>query len=205
MSATARKKFVRLTTPVGTAIYPRLTTPDTKFDKDGVYSVDLELDSTNKEAAAFIDTLKKAADEAYKATCESKGGKKLKRADLPVKDGEGDMVRIKFKLKAKAGNEEKSWSQKPTLFDSSGMAIQTPPNVGSGSRIKVAFEVVPFFTAMVGAGVSLRMKAVQILDLKEYTPGDNFDAYGFKADPGGFKASTTATEATTDTDEDNDF
>jgi hypothetical protein len=205
MSATTKKKFVRITTPAGTAIYPRLTTPDTKFDKDGVYSVDLELDTSNKEAAAFIATLKKAADEAYKSTCESKGGKKLKRADLPIKDGEGDMVRIKFKLKAKAGNEEKSWAQKPTLFDASGMAIQTPPNVGSGSRIKVAFEVVPFFTAMVGAGVSLRMKAVQILDLKEYTPGDNFDAYGFKADPNGFKASATATEATTDTDEDNDF
>ena len=41
------------------------------------------------------------------------------------------------------------------IFDATGMAIQTPPNVGSGSRIKVAFEVVPFFTAMVGAGVIL--------------------------------------------------
>jgi hypothetical protein len=205
MSATAKKKFVRLTTPVGTAIYPRLTTPDTKFDKDGVYSVDLELDSTNKEAAAFISSLQKAADEAYKATCESKGGKKLKRADLPIKDGEGDMVRVKFKLKAKAGNDEKSWAQKPMIFDASGTAIQTPPNVGSGSRIKVAFEVVPFFTAMIGAGVSLRMKAVQIIDLTEYTPGDRFDAYGFTADPKGFKAQEAATEAATDTDEDNDF
>lgn len=203
MSAT--KKFVRITSPAGIAIYPRLTTPDTKFDKDGVYSVDLELDSSNKEVAAFIASLKKTADDAYKATCESRGGKKLKRSDLPIKEAEGDMVRIKFKLKAKAGNEEKSWAQKPAIFDSAGMALQTPPNVGSGSTIKVAFEVVPFFTAMVGAGVSLRMKAVQILDLKEYTPGDRFDAYGFKADPKGFVAQQTATEATTDTDEDNDF
>ena len=200
-----KKKFVRITTPVGTAIYPRLTTPDTKFDKDGVYSVDLEMDATDPLVAQFLTGLNKAADEAYKALCESKGGKKLKKAPMPIKEAEGDMIRIKFKLKAKAGNDEKSWTQKPAIFDATGMAIQTPPNVGSGSRIKVAFEVVPFFTAMVGAGVSLRMKAVQILDLKEYTPGDRFDAYGFTADPKGFTAQQAATEATTDTDEDNDF
>jgi len=196
-----RKKFVRITSPLGTAIYPRLTQPDTKFDKDGVYSVDLELDPMDKAASSFIDSLKKASDEAYRDECEKKGGKKLKRCDLPIKETEDGKVRIKFKLKAKAGNEEKSWEQKPVIFDSAGTAMQTPPNVGSGSRIKVAFEVVPFFTAMVGAGISLRMKAVQILELKEYTPGDNFDAYGFKADPKGFVAAS-ATEAAS---EDNDF
>jgi hypothetical protein len=196
-----KKKFVRITSPIGTAIYPRLTQPDTKFDKDGVYSVDLELDPTDKTASSFIDSLKKAAEEAYKAECEKKGGKKLKRCDLPVKETDDGKVRIKFKLKAKAGNEEKSWTQKPMIFDASGTALQTPPNIGSGSRIKVAFEVVPYFTAMVGAGISLRMKAVQLLELKEYTPGDNFDAYGFKADPNGFVAAG-ATEAASD---DNDF
>lgn len=196
-----RKKFVRITSPLGTAIYPRLTQPDTKFDKDGVYSVDLELDPMDKTSSSFIDSLKKASDEAYKALVEEKGGKKLKRCDLPIKETDDGKVRIKFKLKAKAGNDERSWEQKPVIFDSAGTAMQAPPNVGSGSRIKVAFEVVPFFTAMVGAGISLRMKAVQIVELKEYTPGDNFDAYGFKADPKGFVAAS-ATEAAS---EDNDF
>jgi len=206
MSASNKRKFVRITTPTGTAIYPRLTTPDTKFDKDGVYSVDLELDTSDKTVADFLAVLKKTADSAYAAECEKRGNKKLKRADLPIKDGEGDMVRVKFKLKAKAGNEEKSWTQKPVLFDAQGTALKEAPNVGSGSRIKVAFEVVPFFTAMVGAGVSLRMKAVQIIDLKEYTPGDRFDAYGFKADPNGFIAAAATNDATTDTDsDDNDF
>ena len=202
MSA-AKNKFVRLTSPRGTAIYPRLTTPDTKFDKDGVYSVDLELNPESKDAAAFISSLKQAADAAYKAECEKRGNKKLKRADLPIKETDEGRIRIKFKLKAKAGNDEKSWTQKPMLFDSMGVAIQAPPNVGSGSEIKVSFEVVPFFTAMVGAGVSLRMKAVQILDLKEYTPGDRFDAYGFTADPKGFVAQA-ATEDSSGGD-DNDF
>jgi hypothetical protein len=204
MSAT-KKKFVRITSPLGTAIYPRLTQPDTKFDKDGVYSVDLELDPENKETAEFIATLKKAADDSYAATCESKGGKKLKRSDLPVKETDEGKIRVKFKLKAKAGNEEKSWSQKPMLFDSMGKAMETPPNIGSGSRIKVAFEIVPFFTAMVGAGVSLRLKAVQIVELREYTPGSNFDAYGFKADPKGFVAASASEQATETSEDDSDF
>jgi len=170
-----------------------------------VYSVDLELEPDAKETKEFIATLKKVADEAYSATCESKGGKKLKRSDIPIKETEDGKVRIKFKLKAKAGNEEKSWEQKPALFDSAGHAINTPPNIGSGSRIKVAFEVVPFFTAMVGAGVSLRMKAVQILELREYTPGGNFDAYGFKADPKGFVAQTESEQASETSEDGSDF
>lgn len=201
-----KKKFTRITSPLGVAVYPRLNTPDTKFDKDGVYSVDLELDPMDKEVSAFIATLKKAADAAYTETCESKGGKKLKRADLPIKETDNATIRIKFKLKAKAGNEEKSWEQKPVLFDSQGTAMQTPPSVGSGSKIKVAFEIVPFFTAMVGAGVSLRMKAVQICELREYTPGDNFDAFGFKA-TNGFVISnaTEAASTASGNDEEGDF
>lgn len=198
-----RKKFVRITSPLGTAIYPRLTTPDTKFNKDGVYSVELELDPSEKETKSFMDLLKKCADDGYQAECESRNKKSLKRSGLPIKETEDGKVRVKFKLNAKAGNEEKSWAQKPVIFDATGTAMATPPNVGSGSKVKVAFEVIPFFTAMVGAGISLRMKAVQILELREYTPGDSFDAYGFKADPKGFVATASAADATDS--EDNDF
>ena len=33
----------QLTTPIGTAMYPKLVTPDTKFDENGVYSCKLIL------------------------------------------------------------------------------------------------------------------------------------------------------------------
>ena len=177
-------KFIRVTTPVGIAAYPRLTTPDTKFDADGVYSIDLDLDPKVKSTTVFMAALKTAADEAYAQVCKDRGGKKLKRAAFPTKETEDGMIRIKFKLKAKAGNADKSWTQKPMLFDASGTAISEVLNVGSGTKCKVSFEIIPYFTAMVGAGVSLRLKAVQILELKEYTPGDNFDAYGFKSEDG---------------------
>ena len=36
-----KKRNVRLTTDIGTALWPHLNEPDTKFDKDGSYSVNL--------------------------------------------------------------------------------------------------------------------------------------------------------------------
>lgn len=180
--------FEQLTTPTGIAVYPRLNEPDTKFDKDGVYSVDLRLDREDEEAAAFLTSLQESADRSYQSLCEEHGRKNLKRAPMPFKDEEGvegglsKTLRIKFKLKAKAGNAEKSWAQRPIIYDSLGNPYDPVPSIGSGSEIRVAFQVVPYFTAMVGAGVSLRMKAVQVLRLVEFTPGDSFVSFGFKAD-----------------------
>ena len=37
------KIMKQLTTPIGTAMYPKLVTPDTKFDENGVYSCKLIL------------------------------------------------------------------------------------------------------------------------------------------------------------------
>lgn len=200
-----KKKFVRMTSPLGIAVYPKLNKPDTKFDANGVYSVDLDLDPNAKEVKEFLAEIRKIQEAEYKATCESKGGKKLKKADLPIKTTDDGLTRIKFKLKAKGGTEERSWDQKPTLFDAKGNPMVNAPSIGSGSKIKVAFEVVPYFTAMVGAGLSFRMRAVQICDLVEYTPGDNFSAFGFKATDG-FEVTAPPTDATeTDSDEESDF
>lgn len=184
--------FPQLTTPTGIAVYPRLNEPDTKFDKDGVYSVELRLDLEDPEVEKFLAALQTCEERSYQALCEEHGGatpKKLKRAPMPFKEEEGmegglpKTMRIKFKLKAKAGNAKKSWTQRPIIYDALGSPYDPIPSVGSGSEIRVAFQVVPYFTAMVGAGVSLRMKAVQIRRLVTFTPGDSFVSFGFEADP----------------------
>ena len=55
-------KLTTYTTPAGTAFYPYLFTPDTKFDANGVYNVKLRL--SEKEAKPIIDLInkKKARD-----------------------------------------------------------------------------------------------------------------------------------------------
>jgi hypothetical protein len=194
-----KQNIVRVTTPAGIAVYPKIEKPDTKFDVNGVYSIDLDLSGADAEELAA--KLQKIADSAYAEECKSKGKKHLKRADMPWKQTEDGKTRFKFKLKAKAGTGEKQWDQKPALFDAKGNPVKDL-NVGSGSTVKVAFDVAPYFTAMVGHGISLRLRAVQVLELRQYIAGDNFDAFGFKATDGFVKEQ----EATVPfEDSDNDF
>ena len=69
------------------------------------------------------------------------------------------------------------------MFDAKGKPITTPPLVAGGSQIKVSFEPWPYYTSLVGAGVTLRAKAVQIVKLVEYTSGSS-NAYGFNEEDG---------------------
>lgn len=195
-----KQNIVRITSPTGIAVYPKIEKPDTKFNADGVYSVDLDL--TGKDADDLVAKLTKIADADYANECKAKGKKALKRAEMPWKQTEDGKTRFKFKLKAKGGTGEKQWDQKPALFDAKGNPVANL-NVGSGSTIKVAFDCAPYFTAMVGHGISLRLRAVQVLELREYIAGDNFDAFGFKATDGFVKEQETT--VSTDTNSDNDF
>jgi hypothetical protein len=194
----SKQNTVRLTSPAGIAVYPKIEKPDTKFDANGVYSVDLDL--SGEEAATLVAKLQKIADADYANECKAKGKKALKRADMPWKQTDDGKTRFKFKLKAKGGTGEKQWDQKPALFDAKGNPVSNL-NVGSGSTIKVAFDCAPYFTAMVGHGISLRLRAVQVLELREYIAGDNFDAFGFKATDGFVKEQPAAF----DSDSENDF
>ena len=94
-------------------------------------------------------------------------------------DDETGQICVKFNMKAlirKKNGEE--FEQKPGIVDAKKKPIKA--NVGGGSVIKVAFEPVPYYNAAAGSGVSLRLKAVQVLDLVEYGGGD----YGFDEEEG---------------------
>jgi hypothetical protein len=59
--------------------------------------------------------------------------------------------------------------------------------------VKVKFEMYQFYTALVGAGVSLRLLAVQVLDLVEYSPNG---AAGFE-EADGYEAEDTTSDIET--------
>ena len=156
-----KKKFVQYVSPAGTAIYPWLNTPDTKFNADGEYSVKL---SFNKADAKRISDVVKPL---------MNGGKHnpLK----PEEDDQGNKTgnyvanfKMKARVKPKNGQE---FTQSPILLDSNGN--RTDAKVGGGSKLQVAYEAVPY-DAM-GGGVTLRLKKVRILELVEYGEKDNTD------------------------------
>lgn len=186
------KDAVKITTPAGTAKYPRLNTPSTKFNPEGVYEIQVVLDESEKSVSEFRAKLEKLEADAHAAgKKELKPGKKLKLADSvikPVLDDEGNEVDGKFEVKAKmkaSGIRKKDnspWTMKPAIFDAKGKPAAL--KVGGGSTVKVALEASPYNSPTLGCGISLRLQAVQVIDLVEFSGGQDAGAYGFGEEDG---------------------
>lgn len=200
-----KPKNPRYTTPKGVAQYPYLTKPDTKFNPDGEYKLKLEIPAEDaQDIVTFLD--EQFAASVAKAKKENPG-KRVKESDLPyVVNEDTGTVAVSFKLKAKVTPKNGDpFEQRPALFDAKGKPMGVDAKIGGGSKCKVAYEVMPFYTAIVGAGISLRLKAVQVIELVEYSGGASASGYGFGEEEGYEAEDTPAaqngfTEETSDTD-----
>ncbi len=179
-----------ITTPAGIARYPHLNRPDLKFDDVGVYKVNLEM--SVEEAEPFIAKIEEMFGEFLSDKKRELKKDKLKLHAQPWEDNDG-MIQLKLKVKAvgktKAGEE---YSRAPKIFGADGKPLEA--NIGGGSRIKVA--VVPYFwyTASLGAGITLQPKAVQVLDLVTWGDGGSAESYGFDVTEAKQDAKRTGTD-----------
>lgn len=179
-----KAKNPRYTTPAGIAQYPYLTKPDTKFNPDGEYKISLEIPgAAAQDIVTFLD--EQFAASVAKAKKEN-AGKKIKEGDVPYSiDEDSGKVTVRFKLKAKVTPKQGDpFEQRPAIFDAKGKPMGADAKIGGGSKVKVAYELVPYYTAIAGAGVSLRLKAVQVIDLVEFSGGASADAFGFGEEEG---------------------
>ena len=198
-------------TPAGKAIWPKLTKPDTKFNADGEYNVKLSIPS--EEAQDLITTLDNAYNNAQETAKDKNPGKKIKPASKPYTEELDDQgnetgnILVSFKCKAKITDKNgNSFANAPTLVDSKNQPFPKGQDIWGGSTLRVAFNAIPYYTAMAGAGVSLRLKAVQVINLVTGGGGDGA-SYGFEEEDGYVapKATTVSNEATDAEEEDEDF
>jgi len=142
----------------GTAYWASVITPNTKFDADGVWTIDVgNLDDLNK---------KKAQKDGL--TIKNKG------------DEKEDFVTFKRKVRNAKGN----LNRQPNVVDANKRLI-TETMVGNGSKVNVLYE--PFEWNFGGkTGVSADLRAVQVTELVPYTTeeDDAFDVVpdGFTSD-----------------------
>jgi hypothetical protein len=142
----------------GTAYWASVITPNTKFDADGVWTIDIgNLDDLNK---------KKAQKDGL--TVKNKG------------DEKEDFVTIKRKVRNAKGN----LNRQPNVVDANKTLI-TETMIGNGSKVNVLYE--PFEWNFGGkTGVSADLRAVQVTELVPYTTeeDDAFDVIpdGFTSD-----------------------
>ena len=159
---------------LGEAIYPHLNKPDVKFSEAGEYKVTLKV--SKSDASKMLSEYKQAIDDSLiKAEKENKG-KKIESAPIPYTE-EGDYVFFKYKLKATGTNfkTKEKFSQRPALFDAKNNPIDTSTLIWGGSKMKIAYSLVPYFTPMLGAGITARIKAVQVIELVEGKQMNLFD------------------------------
>lgn len=143
----------------GTAYWTAVVNPNTTFDSDGVWSIDVaNLDKKN------LSTLEK--DEL---TVKNKG------------DDRGDFITIKRKVRRKDGTMNRA----PDLVD--GQKRTMTKLIGNGSKVNVHYSTYEWeFKGNKGVGADLR--AVQVTDLVPYnTEADEvFDVVegGFSSEEG---------------------
>lgn len=166
-----------LTIIKGTAKWAKISAPDTKFNTDGEYSVQVVLPVA--AAQEIIEHLEEVRDAFQAEFIKDPKNKKILKT-IKIKevfeeetdeDGNpsGNVVfRTKMKAVIKSAKTGKTYEQKPAVVD----AKRTPmkdANVGNGSVIKVAVEPAAYFMqSSKEIGVTLRLKAVQVLTLVQF-------------------------------------
>lgn len=182
----AKVRYEAFTSPVGEAVFPWLSRPDTRYDQKGLYHTDLSVPI--EEAQEFIAKLEKAR-EAFKQTLPIAKQKALtpvpvyqdeytrpeypedatdeeKKAIRDAWDGEptGNVL-FRFKMKAFVDTDDGGFNQKPVVVSAdTGEAVEDP--IYGGSLIRTRGQIVPYTNNAAGTvGVTLRLKAVQVVEL----------------------------------------
>ena len=185
----AKNNNVKVVSPVGVSQYAWLTTPDTRFDETGHYKTNLIINA--KEAQSLKAQIDAEIKKSVALAKEKAKGKAIKEAPRPYDDemidgkASGNVI-FKFKTKAKIiAKDGKVIPNRVALFDSAGKPM-IDANVWSGSEMKVSAELIPYYTAMAGAGVSMRLRAVQVTKLVE-GGSSNAKGYGFESVKDGYE------------------
>lgn len=201
---------LNIVSPQGTAIYPKLNEPDTKFDDAGVYETKLKFDPDDAEGvlskkSATWAEMKEAIDaqqaeflkqkKAELAKGDGKAKNKAKSIDSiewgvePDVDDEGNetgLVVIKAKMKASGVSKRdgRAWSRRPVIFDAKNTKLDPAPSIWGGSSLKVAGKIVPYYSAKDNVvGSTFYLEAVQVIELVS-GQGREAGDYGFGEEEG---------------------
>jgi|TARA_R100000479_G_scaffold145300_2_gene80724 hypothetical protein len=150
---------------VGEFVYPHLNKPDVRFNEAGEYKVTLKVPSA--KAKEMMNSIDKAIESSI-ADAEKESGKKVKTAPRPYTI-EGDNVFFKFKMKATGVNRKtkENFSQKPVVLDSQKNPMPSTVSIWGGSKGKIAYQMRTYYVPALGAGVTMQLKAVQVIELVE--------------------------------------
>ena len=174
-------KGINVTSPKGEAKWCKVTEPDYHFNAKGILSTDLVCDPNDPAVKQFISTLEELRDTALEETkatlgAKAKGvtGADLYKDEYDQDDNETGNIVFKFKL-SNVDDKEPPKNQ-IMVVDAKRQRIHDVPLVGNGSIIRCVAYANPYYMATTkSVGVSLMWTKMQIIELNEYSGGDEFD------------------------------
>lgn len=199
-----------LTTPKGKALYPKINEADTKFDANGKFSCDIIVDAD--AGAEFKALCEELLEEYYSKVCADakKQGKKKPKlgvsSPVEVHDEDDGTYIIKCRRPAKVVSKKtgKTYEFSIKQFDAKGAPCKV--DVGSGSVVKCAVEPNFYDSPALGVGMSLRLQAVQVLELVEFRGSEKAESFGFAEEDGSFTSdSEDLRDAFTEDESNGDF
>lgn len=165
----------------GKAMWAKVFEPDTNFDIDGVYSIEVVM--PEDEAASVCEQLDEFLDEEFaskvKANPKLKNSLSMRKPYFPEVDKNGDETgNIVFRTKKKAKGKKRDG----TPYEAAPPVVQDAKRnpikgvlIGNDSIVKVALTARPYLMQSTKqVGLTLRLNAVQVIKLEEYRGGGNF-------------------------------
>lgn len=177
----AKNSFRTITTQKGQCLYAYLDKPEVFEGKEMGYSIQFKTDKegTDKLIKAIHEEL-----EAAKASPEFRGKKWSSEPFLGYREKDGDII---FKFKASTSYKTRTgevMQRHIPVFDSQNHEV-TDKTMGNGSTVRINFTIIPFNMNARMNGVSLRLNAVQLINLVPF--GQQSAAqYGFGTEEGGY-------------------
>lgn len=159
----------------GNALWAKVFEPDTRYVPEGEYSIQVSVPET--QAAEVCEQLENMAQAKLSEVVKEQP--KLKAVlstrtpfELDTDEAGNPTGNILFKTKMKArvkSRDGRVYEQKPAVVDAKRTPMDGSQLIGNGSLVKVAVEPVPYMMQSTKqVGVTLRLKAVQIINLVEY-------------------------------------
>lgn len=205
MGNTATSEKENIVSPKGTFLLAIVSTPSTKFKPEGEFTakIAVPLDQAGPLLTKIKAAAKASLDQAKKEN--PKKAAKMKAGPLPFEiDEDTGTVVLKTKRLASGTSKKtgKKWTATIPIFDAKGKPVTGEVRIGDGSEGRVSFSIRPYYTDLVGAGVTLSLEGLQLTKYVEWTGSASADKLGFTADEDGFSTDDLAPKSEFDDDED---
>lgn len=175
----AKYNYTKGVTPIGEAYFAHLVAPET-YQGTSTNKFTLMLKLAPKDKEALLNKI----DAEWQKFVESEEGQKHKYK-YDYSNGlktYNDEDFFKFKMTHIIQTSRGPWERTVPIFDSACKALKEGTEIGNGSKVKIAYELAPFYVSDKNYGVGLRMTGVQVLALEH--GGNDAESFGFHEEEG---------------------